>query len=189
MATAVDFVLQAKSATSLSGSTYRAAPYVKALERNAAFALAGRVPGGAGTGILSPTGVVNNGNFLIEGFGLQGFAKNGAFHVTTAGTTAVNVDLTNLATGATSNDGDTTFATVNQVVIYNCGAADMTVSPGATNPANFPKFTGTTPTLTIPAGSKHTFQNAAGAVVDGTHKVITITPTAGGDVVLAVGGA
>lgn len=187
--TGVEFVLQSKSATNISGATVKAAPYVLAMERNAALQLAGRVPGGAGSGILTATAHTNNGNFLLDGFASEGFAKNGCFHVTTSGTTAVNVDLTNLATGATTTAGDTVFATGNKIKFYNTGAADMTISPGASNPSNFPKFTGTTPTILLPAGSILTYEVPAGVTIDSTHKVVTITPTAGGDVLIGVGGA
>jgi hypothetical protein len=187
--TNVDFVLQSKVATQAIGGAVKAAPFVMALEINAARNVAGAVPGGAATGVLGSSGLVNNGNFLMSGFSTQGFAKNGCFHVTTSGTTPVSVDLTNLATNSTSQAGDATFATVNKIKVKNCGSADMTVAPGGSNPANLPKFAGTTPTLTVAAGSEVEFESGPGATVDSTHKIITITPTAGGDVMVGVGGA
>jgi hypothetical protein len=189
MATSVDFVLQNKSATNLSGATVKAAPYVMALDRNSAFAIAGRVPGGAGTGVVASNVVTNNGNFIVTGFASQNFAKNGAYHKTTVTTTGVTMDLTDLTSGATSSAGDTVFATVYQMTFYNTGAADMTIAPGGSNPSNVPKFTGTTPTLLLPAGGQITLIYPTGVTIDATHKTVLITPTAGGDVMVAVGGA
>jgi hypothetical protein len=187
--TGVDFVLIKKVATQIKGTTVQATPYVQALDPIAAKNIADRVPGGAGSGLSSTGGLLNNGNFLIDGFAYQGFAKNGVYHKTTSGTTGVTIDLTDLTSGATSYDGDTTFATVNQITFYNTGAADMTIAPGASNPSNIPKFTGTTPTLALPAGSTVTLKYPAGVTIDSTHKTILITPTAGGDVFVGVGGA
>lgn len=188
--TGVDFVLITKTGSYASGAAVKAAPFVKAVESNSARNLTGNVPGGAATGVLGSTGLPNNAaSIIIPGFSNQGFAKNGAFHATTSGTTAVSVDLTNLTTNATSSDGDTVFATASKVVVKNCGTADMTIAPGASNPASLPKFAGTTPTLTVAAGTEAVFFSDAGATVDSTHKIITITPVSGGDVVVAVGGA
>ena len=188
--TNVDFVLITKTGSYASGAAVKAAPFVVAVEANAARNLTGRVPGGAATGILGTSGLPNNGTGIhIGGFSDQGFALNGAYHATTSGTTAVNVDLTNLATGATSNAGDATFAKVSKVRVQNCGSADMTVSPGASNPAPIPKMAGTTPTLTVAAGAYADFFLDTAGTVDSTHKIITVTPTSGGDVVVAVGGA
>lgn len=187
MPTGVDFVLQNRVANQFTGAGTRTGPFVMALDPVNARGVAGRVPGGA-SGQLAPTGRVNNGNFLLEGFSNEAFAKNGAFHVTTSGTTAVTCDLTNLALNATSSAGDLTFANWNKIRIYNCGTADMTYSPGGSNPANL-GLGGTTPTHSIPAGSAITIERAAGNTVDATHKNITITPSAGGDVVIAVGGS
>lgn len=187
--TGVDFVLQSKVATQVKGATTKAAPYAIAVDPYNARTIAGRVPGGAGTGLVGPTGLANNGDFLIDGFAFQGFAKNGGYHKTTSGTTSVTIDLTDLTSGATSSDGDTTFATVNKITLYNCGAADMTIAPGGSNPSNIPKFTGTTPTIALPAGSQVTIVSGAGVTVDSTHKTILVTPTSGGDLMVAVGGA
>jgi hypothetical protein len=187
--TGVDFVLVSKVSTAVQGAAVKATPFVVAVEKNAAQQYAGRVPGGAGTGVLGATGNVNNGNFLVDGFSTEGFALNGAIHVTTSGTTPVSVDLTNLTTGATSTAGDATFAKFMKIRFYNCGSAAMTIAPGGSNPASL-GLGGTSPTLSVPANTVVTpFANGAGVTVDSTHKIITITPTSGGDFVLAVGGA
>lgn len=188
--TGVDFALITKTGSYASGAAVKAAPFVVAVDNNAARNITGYVPGGATTGVLGTSGLPAGGTAtFIGGFSNQGFAKNGAIHITTSGTTAVNPDLTNLATGATSTAGDTTFATVNKIKIRNAGTAAMTVAPGGSNPANLPKFTGTTPTLSLDPGAEIEFYSDAGATVDSTHKVITITPSSGGDVVVCVGGA
>jgi hypothetical protein len=189
MASGVDFMLLTKGTAGVAGTSVKAPPFVVAADRVNARMVAGRVPGGTGTGLLGPTGQANNGNFYIGGFADAGFAKNGCYHKTTTGTTAVNVDYTDLTAGATSSTGDTSFASVNKVTVMNCGTADMTVGPGGSNPANFPKFAGTGPTLTLAAGCQHSFEVGTPATVDATHKILTITPTAGGDVMVAVGGA
>ena len=188
--TNVDFVLVTKTGTYASGSTVRAAPFVVAVEDNAARNLSGAVPGGPSTGILGASGLpAGTTARRIGGFSNQGFAKNGAIHITTSGTTPVSPDLTNLATGATSNAGDTTFATVNKIKVVNAGTANMTVAPGASNPSPLPAMSGTTPTVTVAPGDEIEFYNNAGGTVSGTAKILTITPTSGGDVVVCVGGA
>lgn len=190
-----NFVLINKSATaSLDGTAVTTPPYAEALDHQSALVLTGRVPGGsAANGVLGASGISNNGNFLCDeiltDLSKQGFAKNGVFHVTTTGTTPVTLDLSNLATNATTQAGDAVFATVHQISFYNVGPADMTIAPGGSNPSNIPKFTGTTPTLNIPLGSAVVVQSAAGVTIDSTHKTITITPTVGGDIVVCVGGA
>lgn len=188
--TNVDFVLITGGTAAVSGAATKATPFVVALDAVAARNIAGAVPGGKATGILGTTGLpVNTTGSRIGGFSDQGFAKNGAIHITTSGTTGVNPDLTNLATGATSTAGDTTFSTVNKITVKNCGSAAMTIAPGGSNPASLPKFTGTTPTLNLDPGAEVTFYSDAGVTVDSTHKIILITPTSGGDVVVAVGGS
>ena len=113
-------------------------------------------------------------------------------YVPLTGTTPVNIDLTDLTSGATLNTaGDTTFATWNKIRISNAVAgtpADVTYGPGGSNPLRT-LLAGTTPTLTVPASSTVTLASAAGLAVDSTHKVLTITPTAGGAVTIAVSGS
>jgi hypothetical protein len=118
------------------------------------------------------------------------FAKNACALLTLTGTTAITLDLTNVvaATGVVVA-GDTSFATANVLILNNLGAVDLTISPGGSNPARIPQLGGTTPTLTIPAGSCIAIHSAAGYAVDSTHKTFTITPTAGGTLAVSVGGA
>lgn len=189
--TNVNFVLQKKSATAVDGVNVLAAPYVEALEHQAALVATQRVPGGQATGFLLSSN--NNGNYLCDDIPTrldkQGFAKNGAYHCTTSGTTGVTIDLTNLTTGATTTAGDTSFATVYQLTFLNAGTGDMTIAPGGSNPSLIPKFGGTSPTVTLPAGSSVVFQSVAGVTVNSTQKTILVTPSTGGDLVVAVGGA
>lgn len=120
------------------------------------------------------------------------YAKNGAAVGTLSGTTPVTIDFTDITSGTSGTTawaGDTTFATLNQLVLTNTGAADFTLAPGGSNPSRFPTFSGTTPTITVPAGASLTLAAVTGLTVDSTHKTLTITPTSGGSFALAVGGA
>ncbi len=181
----------------LSGSAVTTGNFVQALNPNAAL---NAVNSAASPGVpldrvlfdlaLTQVPVPVGTTFSALGKAVGGYAKNGCSLITLTSTTAVDVDLTDLtANGSPKTAGDTGFATVNAIVLNNLGATDLTIKPGGSNPANFPKFTGTTPTLTIPAGSAICLQNAAGATVDSTHKIFTITPTSGGLLAVSIGGA
>lgn len=193
--TAVGFILNNNQAA-LDGATVTAIPYANQMEGKAASLLAGRGPGGTSytKNSASATNKIIRLDAMVTDAAVLGYAKNGVFHVTTTGTTAVNIDLTNLATNATSTSGDTTFATYNMLIFYNLSgldgvaAADMTVAPGASNGVS--KFlSGTTPTLTLGSSSRVAFEYTAGVTVDSTHKIITVTPTAGGNFAVVVCGA
>lgn len=138
---------------------------------------------------LELAGYVTRLDTLETDLSKQSFAKNGGAYFTLSGTTAVTLSLLDLTSTTTFSTGDTVYATVNQLTIKNLGLADITIAPGGSNPSNFPKFSGTTPTLTIPAGSALVLTSLAGVTVDSTHKTILITPTSGGAVSIAVGGA
>jgi hypothetical protein len=127
-------------------------------------------------------------DYFLADLSAAGYAKNGGLSVALTGTTPVNLSLIDLTSNSTFSAGDTVFATWNQLVFKNTGAADVTIAPGGSNPANL-GLGGTTPTLTVPAGSTVTFQSVAGLSIDGTHKIVTVTPTAGGSFALCVGGA
>lgn len=142
---------------------------------------------------VDATSIVNSGaattlDTIGAGMSNDGFAKHGFSTTTLSGTTPVNLSLIDLTSNSTASCGDTVFATWNTLELINTGAADLTVAPGASNPANL-GMGGTTPTLTIPANSKMTFHNLAGGSIDGTHKIVTVTPTAGGSFALGVAGA
>lgn len=181
--------------TSLTASTVTTAPYVEALDPISAKNIE---QGGAGVCLdevhvhlgLTRLPVAGDGtSFNVKGKVLGNYSKNGAAIYSTTGTTPISPDLTAINTGAASSAGDLAFATVNTLVFRNLGAADMTIAPGGSNPSNAPKFTGTTPTLALPAGSVVVWHSAAGVTVDSTHKVILVTPTAGGVFSISVGGA
>lgn len=132
----------------------------------------------------------NGATILPFGKFAGGFAKNGCILQTLLTTTTQDVDLTNTATNTPAgNAGDTVFATVYALLFNNLGATDLTVKPGGSNPSNIPKFAGTTPTLLIPAGGVVCVYHPAGVTIDSTHKVFTITPTSGGSLAIAIGGA
>jgi hypothetical protein len=119
------------------------------------------------------------------------FAKNGCALIVLSGSTAVTIDLTNLGgfTGVTSQAGDTTLATINCAIFNNVGTQAVTIAPGASNPAPFPAFTGTSPTLSVPAGGVVALYWPTGGTVSSSAKTITVTPTSGGTLAFAYGGA
>jgi hypothetical protein len=162
------------TAAQLVGATVQAAGQLVALNGSNAA----KVAAGAGGTVVDK---------LAVDFSTDALAKHGAARFTFSGTTPKNMDLTDLTSASASSAGDTTFATISQLVFYNDGAADITVAPGGSNPASI-GLAGTTPTLNVPAGKSVAIPYAA-AVVDGTHKVILMTPTAGGSLVVSVGGA
>ena len=160
----------------------------------------GRGPGGASyhgdSSSASPAAA--NACILLDDLNTSAaddaYAKHGCFHVTTSGTTVVLIDLTNLATHATTYAGDVTFAKVNKLVAYNLSgvdgvaAADMTLGATAATPANFWGVLVATP-ITVPASSRIVLESTTGLTVDSTHKQISLTPSAGGNFALVVCGS
>jgi hypothetical protein len=120
---------------------------------------------------------------LLVDLAKQGYALNGTVRLALSGTTPQSIDLTSLTTGAQSYAGDVTFAKFGQLIAYNDGAAAVAVAPAASNGASVP-FSG----ITLQPGDDHIFKIANPVTVDGTHKMITVTPTAGGSFILLVGG-
>jgi hypothetical protein len=163
------------TAAQLVGATVAAAGQVVALNESNATQI---VNGASGTRL----------DLALTNLATAGYAKNGAATVALTGTTPVTITLADLTSATASSAGDTVFATVNKLVLKNTGAADLTVAPGGSNPFDL-FLAGTTPTLTVPAGSTITIESVAGKTVDSTHKTILITPTAGGSFAIAVGGA
>jgi len=188
----------------LSGATVTATPFVAALNPNQALECVNATPTNTAitaenavpldrvifdlalTAIPPSVGQV----FVVLGKYVGGFAKNGCTLLTLVTTSAQNIDLTNLAAGTpTGTAGDLVFANANCLIFNNLGAVDLVLSPGASNPARLPTFTGTTPTITIPAGGALCVYAPTALVVDATHKILTVTPTAGGLLAVAVGGS
>jgi hypothetical protein len=204
--TGVNFVEIVSAANAiLSGSAVVATPFVAGLTPDAALNCVNATP--SNTAITAENAVpldriifdlalktvppAVGTTFVVLGKYVGGFAKNGCALVNLTGTTAVTVDLTNLAafTGVTSQAGDTSLATVNCLIFNNLGAVAVTVAPGGSNPSRLPTFTGTTPTLSIPAGGAVCVFDSTGQTVDSTHKTFTLTPTAGGSIAFGYGGA
>ena len=125
----------------------------------------------------------------VPGMDTAGYAANGAAYLTLTSTTAITIDLTALAaTTGVVVAGTSTFATWFKIILYNTGAVDLIVAAGASNGLRLP-INGTAPTYTVPAGSHLVLESVAGFTVDGTHKTLTVTPTAGGSIGICVGGA
>lgn len=137
---------------------------------------------------LEASGDLTRLDYSLSDLSASSYTKNGGATVALAGTTAKTIDLTNLTSVVASYAGDTVFASVNKLILKNLGAGSLTVAPGGSNPFDL-GLGGTTPTLTIPAGSSHTLEFAAGKTVDSTHKTILITPAADTTFSIAVGGA
>lgn len=144
--------------------------------------------------LAKKTGSIVVGEQLLP-FGrvIGGYAKNGCLYITFTGTTGVTIDLTALsaAVGVTSfQAGDTSLATGNAIAFVNLSTSGtITVAPGGSNPSNFPKFTGTTPTLSSNFGGTLIMHDPNGVTIDSTHKTILLTPSAGGAMAIAYGGA
>lgn len=204
--TGVNFVEIVSAANAiLSGSAVIATPFVaglnpvQALEcinatpSNPAITPENAVPLDKAIFDLSLTSIPPAVGTVFPTFGkyVGGFAKNGCALIVLSGTTAVTIDLTNLAafTGVTSQAGDTSLSNIGAVVFNNLGTVDLTIAPGGSNPARFPTFTGTTPTLDCPAGGLVCVYAQTQLAVDSTHKTITITPTSGGVLAFAYGGS
>ena len=212
--TAQTFVLLNGSGSILQGSTTLTLPAVAAMNPVAALAAIDAAPAG-GSGVAS--GFANNSatpidrivwdlalttvppalsdRLLAFGHFVGGFNKNGALYFTLTGTTAVSVDFTTIASAigvASSQAGDTLLATINSLSIINASTAASTivVSPGASNPLALPNsLGGTSPTFSLLLGDIHCEYSLAGQTVNGTHKILTFTPTAGGAILLAYGGS
>jgi hypothetical protein len=134
-----------------------------------------------------------NATMLAFGSWIGGYAKNSALSINFTGTTPVTLDLSALATpiGVSSlQAGDSTFANLNCLVLKNTSTSSIiTVAPGSSNPSRFPVLAGTTPTLAVGPGGVHVLSDPVGQVVDSTHKTLLLTPSAGGSLLLAFGGA
>lgn len=185
--TGSNFVGLLGTATRFIGSATVAGPKVLALDSNSTDVVeAGgdAVPLDRVTFDASLTALPALGNHV------GACAKNGCALVTLTGTTAVSFDLTDITVGGTQPAaGDTTFASVKAIIFNNVGTHDLTIAPGGSNPAGFPKFTGTSPTLSVQAGGIVADYAPVAITVDSTHKIITITPTAGGVIAITVMGS
>lgn len=139
----------------------------------------------------------NGSTILPFGQTVGGYALNGCGYMTLATTVTGDIDLTDLTLAADARYktvGDTTFAKIGSLLLLNWSATVLTLKPGASNPASFPLFAGTTPTIAIAAAVAGVpgvgfWRSPTLVTVDSTHKLLTVTPTAGGTLSFAVGGA
>jgi hypothetical protein len=210
--TGSNFVVTGGTASVLVGSTVSANPQALALDPVSATDACNAGPP-AGSGVQTFTD--NSGTcvdrvafdlsllatpkvntlFPTNGLYVGNFAKNGMLYFTLTGTTAVTIDFTSLSSsvGVTSSQaGDTSLATINCLIIRNLSssASTITVAPGASNPLTFPlAIAGTTPTISLLLGDVWCQNAVTGKTVDGTHKTVTFTPTAGGAIAVAYAGA
>ncbi len=212
MTTGSNFVLLPSGLPFLSGTAVISPPAILTLGPNQAFQAVNAAPP-SGSGVASGfannsatpidkvvcdfalTSIAPSPNATLLAFGsfIGGFAKNGALSITFTGTTPVTIDLTALATavGVSSiQAGDALFANINALIFKNTSTTSIiTIAPGGSNPSRFPVLAGTTPTLAVGPGGCHVLSDPVGQVVDSTHKTILLTPSAGGSLLLAFGGA
>jgi hypothetical protein len=206
-----NFVLLSTGGAFLSGSTIISPPCVLVLGPNQAMESCNAAPptgSGVSTNFANNSGTSidrvicdlaltsispNSANLLNFGTLIGGYGKNGALCITFTGTTAVTIDVTALATavGVTSfQGGDSVFANINCIVLKNTSATSViTIAPGGSNPLLFPVFGGTTPTLAVGPGGTHVLSDPVGAAVSSSHRTLLLTPSAGGSLLLAFGGA
>ncbi len=208
-------VVTGGTATTLNGTQVSTNPYVAAFTPHAALDLVNAGPP-KGSGIQTftddsalvidrvfcdfslttiPPGI--GANILAFGNFIGGYALNGFGRMTLATTTTGDIDLTDITLAADSRittAGDTAFGHIGCLVLINRSATVLTLKPGGSNPASFPLFAGTTPTLAVPAQVSGVpgilvMRSPTLVVVDSSHKILTVTPTAGGVMDFAVGGS
>lgn len=146
---------------------------------------------------LTSRSVPSGQAILPIGDSVGGFALNGWGVITLVTTGTADIDLTDITLAADARfvtGGDTVFAKVGCIVLKNYSSTVLTLKPGASNPASLPVFAGTTPTIAIPAAvagvpGKLCIDSPTLVTVDGTHKILTVTPTAGGVLKFWIGGA
>lgn len=201
--TGVNFVLNNTRSVVGASNTVGALPQLLALDDARSLELTGREPGG-GAYLGNSAGVVpssTNASILLGPGGVRtsqsGYAKNGAFYVTTTGTNAVTVPLTNTATNTNGRVGDTSWTTWNRITLHNLSgndntnSASMTVGPAATNGANLmiTSTNGTANRITLDGRSAVTIESTNGVAINAANAAITITPSAGGTFACVVEGA
>lgn len=207
--TATNFVLVTGSKPVLNGTAVLTPPYLDTFNPKEAMAVSQptQVVGGSGTPTASPSVVVDRVMFdpaltsspvigtpppVPEQYGnyVGNYAKNGSVLLVLSGTTPQTVNLQNTTTNSpASSAGDTAFATGNVVIFNNVGTVDLVVSPGASNPSPIPKMGGTSPTITVGAGSIVAYQYANGQTISSSACNITVTPTAGGEMAITIMGS
>ena len=94
-----------------------------------------------------------------------GYAKNGAVALVLASSTPQTIGLQALGS-VTNNAGDTSFATIYEVIVINLGTHPVTLGAAASHPFLGP-LGGTSPTFTVAAGAQVRWHNPAGWTVTG----------------------
>lgn len=118
----------------------------------------------------------------------QNFPKLAGIVLSLTGSTPITLDLTALAAATgVQVAGASSFALWQKMLFQNVGTTSLMISPGASNPLPLP-FGGTSPTHTLLAGDDVYFNSLLGKTVDSTHKTITVTPSSGGQLFIAIGG-
>jgi hypothetical protein len=204
-----NLVLVTGSNPVINGTTVQTPPYLDTYgpKEAAVVSALDQVAGGSGAATASNVSVVDRVTFdasltaipptgspewvpVAYGNYIGNFAKNGSVLLTLSSTTAQTVSLLNTASASpTSTAGDTVFANINVITFWNNGSEALSFSLGSSDPAPLPKFTGTTPAVTIPAGSFHVFHSAAAQAISSGACNLTVTPTSGGECVLTFMGS
>ena len=207
--TGTNFVLVTGSNPIVNGTTVETPPYLDTYgPREAATVSAlDQVVGGSGAATASAASVIDRVTFdaaltaipptgspewvpVAYGTYIGNYAKNGSVLLTLSGTTAQNINLQNTTTNTpASYAGDTVFANINVIVFNNTGTQAVKFALGGSNPAPFPEFGGTSPYLTIPAGSIHVFHTATAQAISGSANLLTVTPATGGQCALTFMGS
>lgn len=204
-----NLVLYSGSTPIFAGTASVTPPFISALDPNSAFAVTrpDQTPSGSGTP-TTPNNAAVIDRFVFDpsitappptgapysvpanyGDVIGGGSKNGAVYLTFTGTTPQTVSLLNTTTNTpAATGGDTVFATCYAIRVKNTGSAAITLAPGASNPSPIPAFTGTTPTVSIPAGATMLFTAPAGVSITSSACNITFTPTSGGSLAMTICG-
>lgn len=133
----------------------------------------------------------------VPGLAGAGYAKGAGVVFTFSGSTPITLNVAAIAaaTGVVIG-GDTSFALANRVFFQNTGAVDLSWAPGASNGLTMgvSAVNSQVPSVVIPAAvngvsGKYLLESPTGYTVNATNKNITITPSAGGTLLLTIGGS
>jgi hypothetical protein len=172
--------------------TVTAIPFVQPLDAQSAKSMSSKQPGGATYNATPQTAALNM--ILLSEQSQYGFAKNGVVHITLATNVTKVISFLNTTTNATTYAGDTVFANVLYLRIWNLSgldgvaAANMTIGATAANPFGINGILVATP-LTLPASQwQELWLGTAGSAVAAGTQNVTATPTAGGNFAMCIGG-
>ncbi len=105
----------------------------------------------------------------------QTYAKNGAAYLSLAASTPLTPDLTAIASVATSQAGDASFALIYDIQWVNLGTQDVTVGNAAAN-SFLMGLAPSNATITFPANSIGRLHFPAGLAVNATNKNLMFNP-------------